>query len=207
MSRSRPAAEWRPDPQDVDQRGLPNIAITLLRLDAESRARRLAAVSRTSCIRGYVDTSMWLDYHRRMAFSLTACCAAPPNCDRSADLRSARRPRPPSASRPAGRATASAPALLERTLLTARNRGITHLHMACLAENRRMQQLAPEIRRRTRVSISAAWSAKSKPRIRRRSRWCARWCRTDMVSQPPSSKLNHDCLKSRNINGPVPIAA
>ena len=32
--------------------------------------------------------------------------------------------------------------LLERTLLTARNRGIKRLHMACLADNRRMQQLA-----------------------------------------------------------------
>jgi GNAT superfamily N-acetyltransferase len=33
-------------------------------------------------------------------------------------------------------------ALLRRTLLAARNRGFQHLHMACLAENRRMQQLA-----------------------------------------------------------------
>jgi len=33
-------------------------------------------------------------------------------------------------------------ALLRRTLLTARNRGFRMLHMACLAENRRMQQLA-----------------------------------------------------------------
>ena len=32
--------------------------------------------------------------------------------------------------------------LLERTLLSARNRGIKHLHMHCLADNRRMQQLA-----------------------------------------------------------------
>src|SRR5438445_6568998 len=32
--------------------------------------------------------------------------------------------------------------LLERTLLAARNRGIKFLHMACLADNRRMQQLA-----------------------------------------------------------------
>lgn len=32
--------------------------------------------------------------------------------------------------------------LLRRTLLTARNRGITALHMNCLADNRRMQQLA-----------------------------------------------------------------
>ncbi len=33
-------------------------------------------------------------------------------------------------------------ALLERTLLSARNRGIKKLHMHCLAANRRMQQLA-----------------------------------------------------------------
>ena len=33
-------------------------------------------------------------------------------------------------------------ALLERTLLAARNRGVRHLHMACLLENARMQQLA-----------------------------------------------------------------
>jgi GNAT superfamily N-acetyltransferase len=32
--------------------------------------------------------------------------------------------------------------LLERTLLSARNRGITSLHMHCLANNHRMQQLA-----------------------------------------------------------------
>jgi GNAT superfamily N-acetyltransferase len=33
-------------------------------------------------------------------------------------------------------------ALLARTLLTARNRGFRHLHMACLTDNKRMQQLA-----------------------------------------------------------------
>jgi GNAT superfamily N-acetyltransferase len=33
-------------------------------------------------------------------------------------------------------------ALLRHTLLAARNRGYRHLHMACLADNRRMQQLA-----------------------------------------------------------------
>jgi GNAT superfamily N-acetyltransferase len=33
-------------------------------------------------------------------------------------------------------------ALLERTLLAARNRGISRLHLACLADNRRMQELA-----------------------------------------------------------------
>lgn len=33
-------------------------------------------------------------------------------------------------------------ALLSRTLLAARNRGVKFLHMACLADNQRMQQLA-----------------------------------------------------------------
>lgn len=33
-------------------------------------------------------------------------------------------------------------ALLERTLLAARNRGVTYLHLACLVDNNRMQQLA-----------------------------------------------------------------
>jgi hypothetical protein len=33
-------------------------------------------------------------------------------------------------------------ALLERVLLAAGNRQVKHLHMLCLAENRRMQQLA-----------------------------------------------------------------
>ncbi len=32
--------------------------------------------------------------------------------------------------------------LLERTLLAARNRGLKFLHLACLADNKRMQQLA-----------------------------------------------------------------
>jgi GNAT superfamily N-acetyltransferase len=32
--------------------------------------------------------------------------------------------------------------MLERTLLAARNRGLKFLHMACLADNKRMQQLA-----------------------------------------------------------------
>jgi len=32
--------------------------------------------------------------------------------------------------------------LLERTLLAARNRGLKSLHLACLADNKRMQQLA-----------------------------------------------------------------
>ena len=57
--------------------------------------------------------------------------------------------------------------LLERTLLSARNRGIKSLHMDCLADNQRMQQLARKFeadlkfrfRQRGRRSRSAALDA------------------------------------------------
>ena len=42
-------------------------------------------------------------------------------------------------------------ALLERTILAARNRGIKHLHMMCLPDNRRMQQLRAQVRRRSEL--------------------------------------------------------
>lgn len=112
----------------------------LLRLDAESRARRFGGGVSDDCIRDYVDTPMWLDTIVHGFFV-------------DGMLRGAAELRPLG-----GTVTKEAEAalsvetgwqshgvgsaLLERTLLTARNRGITHLHMACLAENRRMQQLA-----------------------------------------------------------------
>ena len=52
-------------------------------------------------------------------------------------------------------------ALLRRTLLTARNRGFRMLHMACLADNRRMPAAGAQIRRRAIVRFR---------RRRRRSR-------------------------------------
>jgi GNAT superfamily N-acetyltransferase len=112
----------------------------LLRLDSESRARRFGGGVSHESIRDYVDTSMWLDTIVHGFFI-------------DGMLRGAAELRPLG-----GTVTHEAEAalsvetewqshgvgsaLLERTLLTARNRGITHLHMACLAENRRMQQLA-----------------------------------------------------------------
>jgi GNAT superfamily N-acetyltransferase len=45
-------------------------------------------------------------------------------------------------------------ALLERSLLAARNRGVKLLHVCCLVENQRMQQLARKFEA-TSLSISA----------------------------------------------------
>jgi len=69
----------------------------------------------------------------------TAPCAARPSCARSAP---AATPRRRSASKRAWQSHGAGTALLERTLLAARNRQIKLLHMTCLVENRRMQQLA-----------------------------------------------------------------
>lgn len=46
-------------------------------------------------------------------------------------------------------------ALLERTLLTARNRGIKLVHMACLGDNARMQQLARKYEAELRVDMGS----------------------------------------------------
>ena len=117
----------------------------LLRLDPESRHRRFGGGVSDAYIRNYVDTSMWLDAIVHGFFVDGQLRGA-------AELRAI-----------GGRFSKEAEAafsveddwqshgvgsaLLERTLLTARNRGIAHLHiahlhMACLADNRSMQQLA-----------------------------------------------------------------
>ncbi len=113
----------------------------LLRLDKESRARRFSSGGISDeCIRQYVDTSTWLDTIVHGFFV-------------DGILRGAAELRPldgPLGKQAEAALSVEAPwqshgvgsALLERTLLTARNRGIKHLHMACLADNKRMQQLA-----------------------------------------------------------------
>ena len=75
------------------------------------------------------------------ASSSTGRCAAPPNCARSA-AGFAKQAEAAFSVENDWQSHGVGSALLERTLLTARNRGIAHLHMACLADNRRMQQLA-----------------------------------------------------------------
>jgi len=112
----------------------------LLRLDGESRRNRFGGGVSDEFIRGYVDLSVGLDAVIHGFFVDGSLRGA-------AELRAL-------GTTLAGEAEAAfsiekpwqshgvGTALLERTLLAARNRGFRHLHMACLAENRRMQQLA-----------------------------------------------------------------
>jgi GNAT superfamily N-acetyltransferase len=112
----------------------------LLRLDGQSRRNRFGGGVSDDFIRGYVDLSTGLNAVVHGFFVDGALRGA-------GELRSV-------GSALAAEAEAAfsiekewqshgvGTALLERTLLAARNRGIRHLHMACLAENRRMQQLA-----------------------------------------------------------------
>jgi GNAT superfamily N-acetyltransferase len=112
----------------------------LLRLDPDSRHRRFGGGVSDAYIRNYVTPSMWLDAIVHGFFVNGTLRGA-------AELR-------PIGGRLSKQAEAAfsvehdwqshgvGSALLERTLLTARNRGVAHLHMACLSDNRRMQQLA-----------------------------------------------------------------
>jgi len=112
----------------------------LLRLDAASRHSRFAGAVSDEFVQGYAELSFGIDAVIHGFFVDGALRGA-------GELRSL-------GSAFAAEAEAAfsiekewqshgvGTALLERTLLAARNRGIRHLHMACLAENRRMQQLA-----------------------------------------------------------------
>jgi GNAT superfamily N-acetyltransferase len=112
----------------------------LLRLDPQSRRNRFSGGVSDYFISSYVDLSGGLDTIVHGFFV-------------GGTLRGAAELRPLGASFPHEAEAAFSverewqshgvgSALLRRTLLAARNRGFRLLHMACLAENRRMQQLA-----------------------------------------------------------------
>jgi GNAT superfamily N-acetyltransferase len=112
----------------------------LLRLDGESRRNRFGGGVSDEFIRGYVDLSIGLDAVIHGFFVDGALRGA-------GELRSlgttlAREAEAAFSIERPWQSHGVGTALLERTLLAARNRGFRHLHMACLAENRRMQQLA-----------------------------------------------------------------
>jgi GNAT superfamily N-acetyltransferase len=112
----------------------------LLRLDVESRRNRFGGAVSEQFLTNYADLAFSIDSIIHGFFV-------------DGTLRGAAELRPIG---PAGRREGEAAfsiekpwqshgvgsALLERTLLAARNRGMNFLHMACLAENKRMQQLA-----------------------------------------------------------------
>lgn len=112
----------------------------LLRLDKDSRHSRFGGAVADEFIRNYVDTMFGLSAAVHGFFADGVLRGA-------AELR----PLGPGFSQEAEAALSiEAPwqshgigsALLGRTLLAARNRGIKRLHMACLINNRRMQELA-----------------------------------------------------------------
>jgi len=112
----------------------------LLRLDPQSRRNRFSGGVSDQFIRNYVDLSPGLDAVVHGFFVGGTMRGA-------AELRplGARFPREAEAAFSVEKPWQShgvGSALLRRTLLAARNRGFRLLHMACLAENRRMQQLA-----------------------------------------------------------------
>ena len=112
----------------------------LLRLDAESRHSRFGGGISDEFIRSYVSTTFGLNAVVHGFFIDGVLRGA-------AELR----PLGPAFVREAEAALSIetdwqshgvGSLLLDRTLLAARNRGIKTLHMACLANNRRMQELA-----------------------------------------------------------------
>ena len=112
----------------------------LLRLDPESRHSRFGGGVSEDFIRNYVDLSIALEAVVHGFFIDGKMHGA-------AELRplGLRFPRQAEAAISVEKPWQShgvGSALLRQTLLTARNRGIRQLHMACLAENQRMQQLA-----------------------------------------------------------------
>jgi GNAT superfamily N-acetyltransferase len=112
----------------------------LLRLDADSRHSRFGGGVTDEFIRNYVSTTFGLSAVVHGFFVDGVLRGA-------AELR----PLGPAFAREAEAALSIegdwqshgvGSELLDRTLLAARNRGIKTLHMACLANNRRMQELA-----------------------------------------------------------------
>jgi GNAT superfamily N-acetyltransferase len=112
----------------------------LLRLDADSRHNRFGGGVSDEFIRGYVHTTFGLNSVVHGYFVDGAMRGA-------AELRPlgkafAREAEAAFSIEPDWQSHGVGSALLDRTLLAARNRGIKKLHMACLANNRRMQELA-----------------------------------------------------------------
>jgi GNAT superfamily N-acetyltransferase len=112
----------------------------LLRLDAESRNNRFGGAVSDEFLANYVDTidtldavihGFFIDGVLRGAAELRPLGSKQPH-----DAEAAFSIEQPWQSHGVGSA------LLDRTLLAARNRGIKMLHMSCLAHNQRMQQLA-----------------------------------------------------------------
>src|SRR5499426_2379809 len=112
----------------------------LLRLDPDSRRNRFAGAVSDEFVRDYAELSFGIDALIHGFFVEGTLRGAaelrPIGAPLTREAEAAFSIEKPWQSHGVGSA------LLERTLLAARNRGIKFLHMACLADNKRMQQLA-----------------------------------------------------------------
>jgi GNAT superfamily N-acetyltransferase len=112
----------------------------LLRLDSESRRNRFGGAVSDDFIRNYIELSLGLDVVMHGFFvdgTLRGVAELRPlGTEFAREAEAAFSIETPWQSHGVGSA------LLERTLLAARNRGIKLMHMACLANNRRMIDLA-----------------------------------------------------------------
>src|SRR6187402_1030472 len=104
----------------------------LLRLDADSRRSRFGGAVSDAFITNYIELSLGLDavIHGFFVDGVLRGASLPEEAEAAFSIEQ------PWQSNGVGSA------LLERTLLAARNRGIKLLHMACLASNQRMIDLA-----------------------------------------------------------------
>jgi GNAT superfamily N-acetyltransferase len=112
----------------------------VLRLDPESRRNRFGGAVADEFVGKYVDTTTALDavVHGFFVGGLMRGAAEL----RPLGLRLPQQAEAAISVEKPWQSHGVGSALLRRTLLAARNRGYRLLHMACLAENRRMQQLA-----------------------------------------------------------------
>jgi GNAT superfamily N-acetyltransferase len=112
----------------------------LLRLDPASRRNRFAGAVSDEFVRDYADISFGIDALIHGFFIERALRGAaelrPIGAPIAREAEAAFSIEKPWQSHGVGSM------LLERTLLAARNRGLKFLHMTCLADNKRMQQLA-----------------------------------------------------------------
>ena len=84
-------------------------------------------------------------------------------------------------------------ALLERSLLTARNRGVKRVQVCCLMENWRMQQLARKFEAELVFDFGTVIGTMESQYIPRRCHSCGRWLRTVTAWRLPMSISNLAC--------------
>jgi GNAT superfamily N-acetyltransferase len=134
----------------------------LLRLDIESRRSRFAGAVADDFVRRYAELSLGIDTVIHGFFVNGTMRGA-------AELRTIGAPLAREAEAALSiekpwQSHGVGSALLKRMLLAARNRGIRFLHMACLADNKRMQQLAAKFDAELTFDFGSVIGAVAAPR-------------------------------------------